>query len=136
MTKNRVQYETAYIRMRTLLSEGDPSAEAKTTRFLDAKELIEKYELAVDRREALPSREAIAEAAFWLLFHTGLKQDSSKLKLVALLMTPEIGVSMYDIMPSVVALKNKATTLAESEIAEADELTPLVVKPRIIPDFF
>lgn len=100
--------------LKSQISKANLSDDACAERFLGVEGVIDNYERAVTSGSAeLPSREEIGLACFWLLFLVGALKRGGHLNLVVRLLTPSIGVRMYELLPLVLALRDHAIQLVE-----------------------
>lgn len=89
--------------------------------FDQAEAVVERYERAVAARtlEGMPSREELGQACFWLTFLSGEPQKPH-FDLAANLLTPSIGMSLFECLPAVQAIRDYALRTLR-EIVEAAE---------------
>lgn len=92
-----------------------------------AEYVVDSYIAAAEARASdLPPREQLGEACFQLISLVGLIRNDDNIQLVSELLTPELGVEMYGVLPRVMRLRDQAveklTELAEKQTkAEAAE---------------
>lgn len=125
MTKAKAKAQ-AVAHMEVLLKQRPRDADEASEKWQDAEAVLDAYIEAVELRTAdLPDRQEIGEACFCLISMFGFSSDSnSNLTLVQELLSLEVGIDMYAIMPSVRKLRDDAITrlqaLAEAE-AQAEQ---------------
>lgn len=110
---------TAFAHMKAL-AQSSPTAndEAAADLWFDAEAVVDAYIDAAQARSAsLPSRQALGESCYWLLFQSGTLRDDANCRLVVELLSPQLGLAMFDLLPRVQALREsvyKATASVQS----------------------
>ena len=110
--------------MKALMQSLPTDDDEATELWLEAEALVERYIGAVQERSAnLPDRQELGVACFRLLAMVQLLGVGDNYKFAATLLTPEIGVEMYALLPRVQKLQNDAVAELH-RLANTPELQP------------
>ena len=101
------------------LAEKEPvDDEAASELWLDAEATVDAYIDAAESRsmDLLPSRQELGESCFWLLFQTKILRDDEHYRLIVELLSPQLGLSMFDLLPRVRKLREAALDALEAMV--------------------
>jgi len=99
----RADEAEAFAHMKAL-AQNSPAAndEAAIELWFESEAVVNAYiEAAQARSASLPSRQALGESCFWLLFQSGTLRDDANCRLVVELLSPQLGLAMFDLLPRV-----------------------------------
>lgn len=85
---------------------------------VDAEATVDAYIDAAESRsmDLLPSRQELGESCFWLLFQTKILRDDEHYRLIVELLSPQLGLSMFDLLPRVRKLREAALDALEAMV--------------------
>lgn len=120
MKVTKAQKERAIGQLHDLMLKQPQSVEGVEECWLGAEAVMESYVSAVEARSAdLPARQQLGEACFYLISSVGLIRDDDNMQLIIELLTPELGIELYSLLPRVNRLWDEALAKL-GELAEAE----------------
>lgn len=120
MKLSKSQKQRAIEQMQELMQYHPLDADGTAERWLDAEGMLDTYVSAAEERTAaLPPRQQLAEALFYLISAVDLIRDDDNIQLISELLTPEFGIELYGLLPRIKRLfieaQEKLSALAEVE---------------------
>lgn len=108
MRRSKASAQAAAAYMLAFVKQQPENIRAATEKRLEAEKVIDEYIDAVQARKAdLPNRQDLADACLYLLKIYETDHNDHMLKFVQELLMPEVGISMYGILPEVRQLKDE-----------------------------
>ena len=108
----------AFAHIRELAEKEPVDDETASELWLEAEAIVDTYIEAAESRsiEDLPSRQELGESCFWLLFQTKVLREDEHYRLIVELLSPQLGLSLFDLLPLVRKLREAALDALESMV--------------------
>jgi hypothetical protein len=119
MKKQTANLSDTMQRLTAMAKAANPDDDGE--RFDDAEAVVARYEQAVIARslEGMPTREELGIACFWLSMLCGEPQKAH-LEFAAELLTPSLGMSLFECLPTVLAIRDHAFAVLAEIVAAAE----------------
>ena len=108
----------AFAHIRELAEKEPVDDETASELWLEAEAIVDTYIEAAESRsiEDLPSRQELGESCFWLLFQTKVLREDEHYRLIVELLSPQLGLSLFDLLPRVRKLREAALDALEAMV--------------------
>lgn len=116
--------------MNRLVAAGPESDDASSELFIDSEGTVDLYlEAAAMQSSTMPTRQELGESCFWMAWLVGLFGVKEHQQLIVELLSPSVGIAMFEIQPRVAALR-QACDVTLARLASEQNPKALMLLPE------
>lgn len=132
--KTKLDHPEAIDEIRRLLAADPETDEAAAELWMDSEGVVDYYLGATEDGSAnLPTRQELGQACFWMARMVKMLGVPKHMELVVELLSPSVGLAMYEIRPRVAALKEDCIVSLQKMAAELDPKAQHLIPEEDIP---